>query len=58
MPTKTIHTPVDVRQVVSPATLQVAVDAAGGDRSRLEFNNDGSITVLNKPRTGDPNRQQ
>jgi hypothetical protein len=50
--------PVDTRQIVSPATLTAALTAAGGDRSRLQLNEDGSVTVLNGPRPGDPNRHR
>lgn len=42
--------PVEVRRIANDATIAQALDLAGRDRSRLQFNNDGSITILNTPR--------
>jgi hypothetical protein len=35
---------------VDPRALAIAVQLAGGDRSRLEFGPDGSITIRNHSR--------
>ena len=39
---------------VDPAALEVALTLAGGVRSRLRFNADGSIMVMNAPRLTRP----
>lgn len=36
---------------VNQIALKAALEAAGGDQSRLQFEADGSVTVLNKPRS-------
>lgn len=36
-------------QKVDPRILEVALDLAGNDTQRLEFNEDGSVTVKNNP---------
>lgn len=56
--------PAPVRQVpaavtttrISPATMASAVELAGGDLRRLVLNDDGSVTVLNRPRGSQPPR--
>jgi hypothetical protein len=35
---------------ISPVVLAAALRLAGGDRSRLRFDADGSVTVLNDSR--------
>lgn len=42
---------VETREI-PPAALEHALRLAGGDRSRLRFEKDGSIVVANEPRTG------
>lgn len=36
-------------QRVDPRVMETALDLAGNDRKRLEFNQDGSVTVKNNP---------
>jgi hypothetical protein len=42
--------PVAVELVIAPAALAAALKLAGGDRRRLRFERDGSVTILNRPR--------
>ncbi|HVX23906.1 MAG TPA: hypothetical protein VG992_00990 [Candidatus Saccharimonadales bacterium] len=36
-------------RIIDPRVLRAAMRAAEGERSRLRYNDDGSITVLNNP---------
>ena len=41
--------PVQLRRAANPATVQRALELAGGDSRRIRYNRDGSITIVNNP---------